>query len=125
MAFLIVYSFLLLGIVMCTIELKSRQLLHTTYKIYVISVVFQLFGILFLSSCYLKLAVNGLFVSKIRRCGNRIFCYMYTFISIAKILLQVTFLRELLRQHSFCYCYFLQKVIPSQEVVCQCLRVLS
>ncbi|CAH1099536.1 unnamed protein product [Psylliodes chrysocephalus] len=69
MAFVVAYSFLLLGIVVCTMELKSRQLLHTTYKIFVFSVIIQLFGILFVSSCYLKLAVSGFMVTKMRRFG--------------------------------------------------------
>ncbi|CAG9857921.1 unnamed protein product [Phyllotreta striolata] len=70
MAFTVSYSFLLLGIVVCTIELKSRQLLHTTYKIFVYSVIVQLFGVLFVSSCYLKLAVSGFLAAKVRRFGQ-------------------------------------------------------
>uniref|UniRef100_A0A6P7GNK5 Transmembrane protein 145-like n=1 Tax=Diabrotica virgifera virgifera TaxID=50390 RepID=A0A6P7GNK5_DIAVI len=69
MAFTVAYSFLLLGIIICTIELKSRQLLHTTYKIFVFSVIVQLFGIIVVSSCYLKLAVSGLLNTKMKRCG--------------------------------------------------------
>ncbi|XP_056636066.1 transmembrane protein 145-like [Diorhabda sublineata] len=70
MAFTTAYCFLLLGIVVCSLELKSRQLLHTTYKIFVFSVTIQLFGILFVSSCYLKLAISGFMVTKIRRFGQ-------------------------------------------------------
>ncbi|CAH1163323.1 unnamed protein product [Phaedon cochleariae] len=69
MAFAIAYSFLMLGIVVCSIELKSRQLLHTTYKIFVFSSIVQLFAILFVCSCYLKLAVTGLLETKIKRFG--------------------------------------------------------
>ncbi|XP_068901346.1 transmembrane protein 145-like isoform X1 [Tenebrio molitor] len=69
MAFSIAYSFLMLGIIMCSIELKSRQLLHTTYKIFVVSAIFQLFGIILTSAAYLKYAVNGLGPSKVRRAG--------------------------------------------------------
>jgi hypothetical protein len=70
MAFSIAYSFLMLGIIMCSIELKSRQLLHTTYKIFVVSAIFQLFGIILTSAAYLKYAVNGLGPSKVRRAGK-------------------------------------------------------
>ncbi|XP_072375299.1 transmembrane protein 145-like isoform X2 [Diabrotica undecimpunctata] len=69
MAFTVAYSFLFLGIVICTIELKSRQLLHTTYKIFVFSVLIQLFGIIVVSSCYLKLAVSGFLSTKMKRFG--------------------------------------------------------
>ncbi|KAG5900075.1 hypothetical protein JTB14_016047 [Gonioctena quinquepunctata] len=69
MAYTIAYSFLMLGIVICSIELKSRQLLHTTYKIFVISVVLQLFGILFMSCCFLKLAMTGILAIKVKRLG--------------------------------------------------------
>ncbi|XP_074040351.1 transmembrane protein 145 [Leptinotarsa decemlineata] len=69
MAFAVSYSFLMLGIVVCSIELKSRQLLHTTYKIFVLSVVLQLFGIMFVSSCYLKLAMTGFIAVKVKRLG--------------------------------------------------------
>ncbi|KAJ8978794.1 hypothetical protein NQ317_015518 [Molorchus minor] len=69
MAFSIAYSFLILGMVMCSIELKSRQLLHTTYKIFVLSAVLQFFGILFQSICYLKYAVNGVPAVKCKRIG--------------------------------------------------------
>lgn len=73
MAFSIAYSFIMLGVIMCSIELKSRQLLHTTYKIFVISTIFQLFGIIFTSAAYLKYAVNGLGPSNIRRLGTKLF----------------------------------------------------
>ncbi|XP_063930443.1 transmembrane protein 145-like [Zophobas morio] len=69
MAFSIAYSFLMLGIIMCSIELKSRQLLHTTYKIFVVSAIFQLFGIILTSAAYLKYAINGLGPSKVKRFG--------------------------------------------------------
>nr|CAI5836657.1 unnamed protein product [Callosobruchus analis] len=68
-AFTIAYSFLMLAIVICSVELKSRQLLHSTYKIFVLSVILQLFGILFVTSYYLKLAISGLEPTKIKRLG--------------------------------------------------------
>ncbi|RZC37360.1 transmembrane protein 145 [Asbolus verrucosus] len=69
MAFSVAYSFLMLATIMCTIELKSRQLLHTSYKIFVVSAIFQLFGIIISSAAYLKYAVNGLNPGKVRRVG--------------------------------------------------------
>ncbi|GJQ75325.1 hypothetical protein Trydic_g23508 [Trypoxylus dichotomus] len=58
-AFSVAYSFLILGIVICSVELKSRQLLHTTYKLFVVSVFIQFCGIILNSMAYLKYAVNG------------------------------------------------------------------
>lgn len=69
MAFSIAYSFLMLGITVCSLELKQRQLLHTTYKIFVLSCVLQLFGILFTSIVYLKMAVSGRESPKLKRVG--------------------------------------------------------
>ncbi|EFA08479.2 transmembrane protein 145 isoform X1 [Tribolium castaneum] len=89
MAFSIAYSFLMLGIIVCSIELKSRQLLHTTYKIFVVSVIFQLFGIILTSAAYLKYAVNGLGPSPVKR-GGAIFMgvsetlYMLLLLLLAK-----------------------------------------
>ncbi|CAH0549265.1 unnamed protein product [Brassicogethes aeneus] len=70
MAFSIAYSFLLLGIIMCSLELKQRQLLHSTYKIYCLSVMLQFFGILFQSIVYLKYAVSGFTSTRMKRFGS-------------------------------------------------------
>jgi len=59
LTFAVAYSFLMLGITVCSLELKQRQLLHTTYKIYVLSCVLQLLGVLLTSIVYLKMAVSG------------------------------------------------------------------
>lgn len=59
MAFLVVYSFLMLAIILCSIELKSRQLLHSTYKLFVLSAFTQFMGVLLNTSASLKYAVNG------------------------------------------------------------------
>ncbi|KAH1012053.1 hypothetical protein HUJ04_001296 [Dendroctonus ponderosae] len=73
MGFSIAYSFLMLGITVCSLELKQRQLLHTTYKIFVLSCVLQLLGILLMSIAYLKMAVSGRESPKTKRVGkNRI-----------------------------------------------------
>ncbi|KAJ8913743.1 hypothetical protein NQ315_007460 [Exocentrus adspersus] len=89
MAFSIAYSFLMLGIVMCSIELRSRQLLHTTYKIFVLSVILQLFGILFVSVFYLKYAVSGLQTMQVKRFGMVLMsasetCFLLLLLLLAK-----------------------------------------
>lgn len=66
----VAYSFLLLAIVICTIELKSRQLLHSTYKLFVFSVVLQFLGILLEAMGYLKYAINGIGFPKLRTIGK-------------------------------------------------------
>ncbi|CAG9769967.1 unnamed protein product [Ceutorhynchus assimilis] len=70
LAFSVAYSFLMLGITVCSLELKQRQLLHTTYKIFVLSCVLQLFGILVISIVYLKMAVSGRESPKFKRVGS-------------------------------------------------------
>lgn len=70
MAFTVAYSFLLLAIVICSIELKSRQLLHSTYKLFVFSVMIQFFGIILTSMAYLKYAVNGAGAPKVKITGK-------------------------------------------------------
>lgn len=70
MAFTISYSFLLLAIVICSIELKSRQLLHTTYKLFAFSVVIQFFGIVLTSMAYLKYAANGVGAPNVKITGK-------------------------------------------------------
>lgn len=66
----IAYAFLILAIVVCSIELKSRQLLHSTYKLFVVSVTMQLFGVLLQDIAYLKYAVNGIGFPKARVFGK-------------------------------------------------------
>lgn len=69
----VAYSFLLLAIVICTIELKSRQLLHSTYKLFVFSVFLQFAGILLEAMAYLKYAVNGMGYANLKTTGLAIF----------------------------------------------------
>lgn len=70
MALTVMYSFLLLAIIICTVELKSRQLLHSTYKLYVLSVLLQFIGILLEAMTYLKYAVNGIGLPKLKTAGK-------------------------------------------------------
>lgn len=89
MAFSVAYSFLLLAIIICSIELKSRQLLHSTYKLFVFSTLIQFFGIVFKSMCYLKYAVNGLGSPGLRVMGNMFMgmsetCFLLLLLLLAK-----------------------------------------
>ncbi|XP_030747654.1 transmembrane protein 145-like [Sitophilus oryzae] len=89
MAFSVAYSFLLLGITVCSLELKQRQLLHTTYKIFVLSCVLQLLGILVLSIVFLKVAVSGRISSRTKRVGNMMLgasetCFLLLLLLLAK-----------------------------------------
>ncbi|KAF7283649.1 hypothetical protein GWI33_023286 [Rhynchophorus ferrugineus] len=89
LAFSVAYSFLLLGITVCSLELKQRQLLHTTYKIFVLSCVLQLIGILVLNITYLKMAVSGRISPKMKRFGNMLLgasetCYLLLLLLLAK-----------------------------------------
>ncbi|KAJ8957962.1 hypothetical protein NQ318_001962 [Aromia moschata] len=89
MAFSVAYSFLTLAVVMCSIELRSRQLLHTTYKIFVASDLLQFFGILFESICYLKYAVSGVPAVKVKRFGAVLIgasetCFLLLLLLLAK-----------------------------------------
>lgn len=60
---LMVYGFLnLLLLIMtfrCAVQLRSRQLLHTTFKLLWSSVLLQTFGVFFLSLSYLLYGMNG------------------------------------------------------------------
>lgn len=70
MAFTTGYAMLLFAIVMCSVELKSRQLLHSTYKLFVLSVLCQFLGICLQSIAYLKYAVVGLMPYKVKTIGG-------------------------------------------------------
>lgn len=70
MAFSIAYCFLILAIIICTIELKSRQLLHSTYKLFLFSALIQFFGILMQSMAYLRYAVDGVGAPKVKTTGS-------------------------------------------------------
>ncbi|KAJ1520514.1 hypothetical protein ONE63_003637 [Megalurothrips usitatus] len=70
MFFSICYLLMIIAIVMCTVELRSRQLLHATYKIFVSSVVLQSFGVLFQSIAYIRYAVDGVGFPRTRQLGR-------------------------------------------------------
>ncbi|XP_073978128.1 transmembrane protein 145-like isoform X2 [Rhodnius prolixus] len=72
MAYCIVYILLVLAVIMCSMELKARQLLHSTYKLFAISVYLQEAGIFIQSLAYVRYAVDGVGIPRIRNLGR--FC---------------------------------------------------
>ncbi|XP_026467473.1 LOW QUALITY PROTEIN: transmembrane protein 145-like [Ctenocephalides felis] len=60
MFYCMVYLLMFLAVLICSVELRSRHLLHTTYKVFCTSVVLQEFGILANSIAYVKYALSGL-----------------------------------------------------------------
>ncbi|KAJ9574659.1 hypothetical protein L9F63_008191 [Diploptera punctata] len=70
MASSIAYLLLILAVVMCTVELKSRQLFHTTYKLFVASVLLQELGNVFQSIAYIKYAFNGVGFPRTKTLGR-------------------------------------------------------
>ncbi|KAK4878359.1 hypothetical protein RN001_010865 [Aquatica leii] len=88
-AYSIAYSLLILAILICSVELKSRQLLHSTYKLYVLSVIIQFFGIILQTAAYLKFAVNGIGAPTAKTFGNMMVgcsetCFLLLLLLIAK-----------------------------------------
>lgn len=71
MAFCFAYVVMIFAIVMCSVELKTRQMLHTTYKLFVASVCFQESGIMLQSLAYVKYAVNGVGANSTKTVGER------------------------------------------------------
>lgn len=55
---------------MFTVELRSRQLLHATYKIFVFSVVLQSLGVMFQSISYIRYALDGVGFPRTRQLGK-------------------------------------------------------
>ncbi|KAL1501773.1 hypothetical protein ABEB36_007038 [Hypothenemus hampei] len=89
LAFSIAYSFLMLGITVCSLELKQRQLLHTTYKIFVASCILQLIGILLMCIVYLKMAISGRESPGFKRFANMLMgasetCFLLLLLLLAK-----------------------------------------
>lgn len=54
------YTFLLLAIFACGLELKTRHLYHCTYRLYTVSAVLQWSGVLLNSVTWAKYAVSGI-----------------------------------------------------------------
>jgi hypothetical protein len=49
----------MIAVVMCSVELKSRHLLHATYKLFLASIASQQAGVLLQSLACIKYAANG------------------------------------------------------------------
>ncbi|XP_073965361.1 transmembrane protein 145-like [Choristoneura fumiferana] len=59
LAYTFAYVLITIAVVMCSIELKSRHLLHSTYKLFLISVAAQQAGVVIQSLAYIRYATNG------------------------------------------------------------------
>ncbi|XP_065207129.1 transmembrane protein 145-like isoform X2 [Planococcus citri] len=68
--FFVMYILILLATIGCSIELKSRQLLHSTYKLFTLSVVFQEIGIILLCVAYIRYAIDGVGFPGIKTLGR-------------------------------------------------------
>jgi hypothetical protein len=60
LAQILVYTFLLLAIFLCGLELKTRELYHCTYRLYTLSAMLQWSGVLLNSVTWAKYAVSGI-----------------------------------------------------------------
>lgn len=72
-----IYSFLILALVMCAVELKARQLLHSTYKIFMVSVFLQYFGMIIHAMSLLRYSVDGVGVPKVKMAGKCSLVYFF------------------------------------------------
>lgn len=60
LAMSLIYSFLLIAVFICSIELKTLHLFHCTYRLFAFSVVLYLMGILLQGVSYAKYGLTGL-----------------------------------------------------------------
>lgn len=60
LAMSLIYSFLLIAVFICSIELKTLHLFHCTYRLYAFSVVLYLMGIMLQGVAYAKYGLTGL-----------------------------------------------------------------
>lgn len=61
---------MILAIVMISVELKARQFLHATYKLFIVSVSLQELGIMAQSIHYVRYAVDGIGYPRMKNFGN-------------------------------------------------------
>lgn len=57
---ILAYSFLILAVFVCGLELKTRHLYHCTYRLYTLSVVFHWSGVMINSVTWAKYAMSGI-----------------------------------------------------------------
>nr|XP_032525823.1 transmembrane protein 145-like [Danaus plexippus plexippus] len=60
LAYTFAYVIVMVAVVMCSVELKTRHLLHSTYKLFLISIVSQHFGVILQSLAGIRYAYNGI-----------------------------------------------------------------
>ncbi|XP_014256440.1 transmembrane protein 145-like [Cimex lectularius] len=70
MSYFVIYMLLILAVVMCSMELKSRQMLHSTYKVYAFSVYLQTLGIFLQIIAYIRFAFDGIGLPKLKTLGR-------------------------------------------------------
>lgn len=70
MSFTLIYMLMILAIVMVSVELKARQFLHATYKLFIVSVSLQELGIMSQSISYIRYAVDGVGFTRLRNFGK-------------------------------------------------------
>ncbi|GLH08468.1 Predicted G-protein coupled receptor (GPCR), partial [Gryllus bimaculatus] len=58
--FCILYIIIILAAIACAVELKHRHLLHSTYKLFMISALLQECGIILQCSAYIKYGLDGI-----------------------------------------------------------------
>ncbi|XP_041970666.1 transmembrane protein 145-like [Aricia agestis] len=59
-AYTFAYVIVMVAVVMCSVELKSRHLLHSTYKLFLISIVTQHCGVMLQSLAWIRYATYGI-----------------------------------------------------------------
>nr|XP_049707431.1 transmembrane protein 145 [Helicoverpa armigera] len=73
LAYTFAYVIVMIAVVMCSVELKSRHLLHSTYKLFLMSIVSQHSGVMLQSLAYIRYAANG-FGSDNAKIVGQFFC---------------------------------------------------
>lgn len=87
--FFVIYLFLLLATITCSVELKSRQLLHSTYKLFAFSVILQEVGITLQCAAYVRYAYDGVGFPIIKTLGRMFesaseICFLLLLLLLAK-----------------------------------------
>ncbi|KAG7295601.1 hypothetical protein JYU34_021870 [Plutella xylostella] len=59
LAYTLAYVIVMVAVIMCSVELKSRHLLHSTYKLFLFSAAAQHCGLTLQALQYVSAAVNG------------------------------------------------------------------
>ncbi|CAG4949525.1 unnamed protein product [Parnassius apollo] len=70
LAYTFAYVMMMVAVVMCSVELKSRHLLHSTYKLFLMSVVAQHCGVIIQSLATVRYAITGVVFMTARTIGQ-------------------------------------------------------